>query len=368
MLEYNQCFAPSHNGRCRNKCITNSKHCELHNPKSTKLYLKYKKLSVQTKNIDLNKKFNDILSNINYITKCYDLYNKTFEARLKHRKFAIVPNLYDQGHDFQFTDLKNKINECEDILNRLYISYEFKNKNITFDEDDSRDDDDNNSIVIYDKKQMMISRKIKLNKEYRLAKEREINIYVEKYIKENELIIERKRLLIYNLCMCISLLFGEDELTDRPKIIAMICLIAKLNNIDYFKNDFIPRTCKHPECTCKLPYDLSLGSEFLQDDKCFCQFMELFSEEVLKSIFEIFLFNKRKILPFVNDINDLYEEYDDDINYINVELVWKKNRLNLKEKLYEEEEQVQYKKHSERFAITRLKDKYYERELMKNLF
>jgi hypothetical protein len=365
MLQYNQCFAPtSNNGRCRNKCIINSKHCELHNPRSTKLYLKYKKLSTETKKIDLNKKFDDILDNINYISKCYNLYNNTFEARLKHRKFAIAPNLYDQGHDFQFIDLKNKIDECEDILNRLYISYEVNNK----DNDNKIDDLIHGSIFIYETKSTSISQKIKSRKQYRAAKEQEINTYVEKYIEQNKIIIERKRLLTYNLCMCISLLFGENELIDRPKIIAMIFLVGKLNNIDYFSNNFTPRTCKHPTCTCTIAYNLSLGYEYVQDDQCFCQYMELFSEEALKSVFELFLFNKKKILPFVNDINDLYEEYDDYILHINVELVWNKNRLNLEEKSSDEEEQIQYKKQSEMFAITRLKDKYYERELMKNLF
>jgi len=367
MLQHNQCFAPSYNGRCRNKCIENSRHCKLHNPKSTKLYIKYKRLSNQAKNIDFNKKFDDTLSNINYIINSYDLYNKTFEARLKHRKFAIAPNLYDAGHDFQFIDLNNKINQCEEILNDLYKSYE--SENISSDDESDGSDDDNNSIVIYEKKSMTISQKIKLNKEYRASKERETNTYVEKYIKQNKIIIERKNLLICNLCTCVSLIFGEDESIDRSKIIAMISLIIKLDNINYFDNIFIPRTCKHPECTCTLTYNLSLGVEYFQEAKCFCQYIESFSEESLKFLFEIFLFNKKKILPFVSDINELYEEYDDDIIFITAELKWKNNRLNLQENLSDKsDKQVRFKKPSEVLAISRLKNKYYEQELMKNLF
>ncbi len=370
MLQHNQCFAPtSYNGRCRNKCIENSNHCELHNPKSRKLYIKYKKLSNQTKDIDLNKKFDDISKNISYIVNCYNLYNKTFEARLKHRKFAIAPNLYDQGHDFQFIDLNNKINQCEEILNKLYKLRESKN---TSEDDESSDDD---SIVIYEKKSIPISQKIKINKEYRASKERETNEYVEKYITQNKIIIERKNLLIYNLCTCISLLFGEDELADRPKIIAIISLIIKLVNIDYFDTNFSPRICKHPECTCTLSYNLSLGEEYFQEPKCFCRYIESFSEESLKFLFEIFLFNKKKILPFVNDINELYEENDFNIIFTNVELVWKNNRLNLQEIISDESSDsnesnkyVKFKKPSEVFAVSRLKNKYYEQEVLKNIF
>lgn len=366
MLQHNQCFAPSYNGRCKNKCITNSKHCELHNPKSTRLYIKYKKLSDKTKDINLNKEFDDILSNIDYVMDCYNLYNKTYEARLKHRKFAIAPNLYDQGHDFQFIDLKNKINECEEILNDLYVSYENQDSDDTTDSDSS-DDDDNTSIVIYKKKSF--SERIKLSKEYRAMREQEINAYVEKYIKENKIIIERKNNLIYRLCICISLLFEHNDIINNRKITAMISLIIKLHNINYFKTSFTPQTCQAPECKCKIPYSLSLGDEYIYGTKCFCQYMELFPEESLKFIFNICLFNKKKLLPFVDDINELHQEYEDDLIYIPGELVWKDNRLNLQEDISDQQIQVKKSKTlSERFAVTRLKNKYYEQELMKNLF
>ena len=367
MLQPNQCFAPSKNGRCTNKSLKNSSHCELHGPKATKLRHKYKKLCDLVKNIDLNKKFDDISSKISYITACYDLYDKAFEARLNHREYAIAPDLYDQGHDYQFIDLNNKINKCEEILNNLYESYEYQDERDDESDDESNYSDDDNSIVLYEKRQMTISQKIRLNKQYRASKEREINEYIEKYITENKIIIERKRLLIYNLCTCISLIFGESELIDRPKIIAMISLIIKLVNINYFEN-FVPRTCQHPECACTLPYNLSLGEDYFQEEKCFCKYMEAFSEESLKFLFEIFLFNKRKILPFVNDIENLYEEHDYHIIYIDAELIWKNNRLNLRERENVSNRNVQFKKPSEAFAVSRLKDKYYEQKLLNDFF
>jgi len=330
MLNHNQCFAPtSSTGRCRNKCIINSKHCELHNPKATKLYIRYKNLSNQVKNLNINKKFNDIHENIKYVVDCYNLYNKVFEARLKHRKFAIAPNLYDEGHDYQFVSLNKKINECEEILNNLYNKLE---SNSTDTSNSSRSEEESNAVVVYNKKKLTISEKIRLNKAYRRNKKQESDEYVEKYIEENKLIIERRLLLIYNLCTCISLLFDSKDTVERSKVIAMIHLAIKLNNIDYFKATFIPEKCKHPGCDCVVQYNLSLGAEHFQDPMCFCQYIELFTEDALKFIFQLFLFNKKKILPFVNDINKWYEKYEDDIIFMDARLKWKNNRLNLIEK------------------------------------
>jgi hypothetical protein len=330
MSQYNQCFAPTSTGRCRNRCITNSKHCELHNPKATKLYIRYKNLSNQVKNLNINKKFKDVDENIKYVVECYNLYNKTYDARLKHRKFAIAPNLYDEGHDYQFVSLTKKINECEEILNKLYEKLESISSSDT--SNSSRSEEENNAIVVYNKKKLTISEKIKLNRAYRRNKQQEIDDYVEKYIEENKLIIERRLLLIYNLCNCISLLFDSKDTIEFPKIIASIHLAMKLNNIDYFTQSFVPKRCEHPGCNCAVEYGLTLGAEHFQDPMCFCQYMELFSEDALKFIFNLFLFNKKKLLPFVSDINELYEEYESDIIFINVRLKWKNNRLNLLEK------------------------------------
>ena len=142
-----------------------------------------------------------------------------------------------------------------------------------------------------------------------------------------------------------------------------------LQNINYFNASFVPRICQHPECNCTLSYNLSLGEEYFQDEKCFCQYIESFSEETLTFLFEIFLFNKKKILPFVNDINKLYEENDFHIIFINAELIWKNNRLNLRENISDElDKYIKVKKPSEVLAVSRLKNKYYERELMKYMF
>lgn len=363
-----QCFAPtSCNGRCKNKSIEKSRHCELHHPRATKLYAKYKRLSKLCKDIDLEKEFTDILSKINHVMNCYKLYDRTYNARLKHREYAIAPNLYDQGHDFQFIELTNKIDLCETKLRFLYLEHESKTKETIEYKNSDSSDEDKNKIVVYQKNPITIAQKIKLNKERRAIKERETNQCIEKYIKENEDTIERKRQLAYNLFKCVSLLFDSEDLIDRPLIISMISLVIKLNSINYFSSNFTPKRCQHPACKCTIPYSLCLGGEHINMYRCFCQYMEFFSEEELKRIFENFLLNKNKIMHFAEDIFSLYYEYEDDVIFIDVNLVWNGKELDLIED-DSEREPVKTIKHSKQFAIARLKDKYYEREMTKNMF
>jgi len=373
MISYNQCFTPTSNGRCLNNCLENSNHCNIHNYKAKKLYLRYKNLTDQIKQIDLEKDLGNLLDNIEYYNKCYNLYNKTYEARLKHRKFAIAPNLYDQGHDYQFIDLTNKIIQCEKILYNLYNEYEDEqNKENEEDDEDDEDEEnenennqDNNKLIVYKKNILTLSEKIKIFKRYRFDQEQEDNECLEKYIKENKIIIDRKNLLIYNLCMCISLIFGKKELVCRSKIIAMISLIIKLENIGYFEKNFIPPTCNHPGCNCKISYNFCIGSEFPDDYICFCQFMELFSEDSLKKLFELSLFNKLKIIPFVEDLDKLYDKNDGNIIYMDAELNWLNNRLNLGE--FTRDKKLKIRTPSSILANSRLKNKYYERKLINNL-
>ena len=37
------------------------------------------------------------------------MFNKAYNARMEHRKYAFVPECYDEGHDYQFVFIKNKI-------------------------------------------------------------------------------------------------------------------------------------------------------------------------------------------------------------------------------------------------------------------
>ncbi len=55
-----------------------------------------------------------------WLHKYYNILIKVYEARMKHRKYSLVPQCYDPGHNIQFELIKNKINECEHKLEELY--------------------------------------------------------------------------------------------------------------------------------------------------------------------------------------------------------------------------------------------------------
>jgi hypothetical protein len=119
----NQCSAiTKSNVRCTNECIGKSKHCLKHVDTAKKLYLNYKSLGECINNVDMNKIFNNINDKINYLSKYYKILHKTYNARLTHRKYAIAPECYDNGHNKQFALLKNKMTECEKIFGELNIN------------------------------------------------------------------------------------------------------------------------------------------------------------------------------------------------------------------------------------------------------
>ncbi len=116
------CAKGENDNRCTNDCIGDSKHCLEHISKSKKLYLKYKGLSEYVKTIDVNKPFDDINEQVNYLLKYYDVLHKTYSARTKHREYAIAPECYDVGHNRQFIILQKKINYCEKLLKDFNIN------------------------------------------------------------------------------------------------------------------------------------------------------------------------------------------------------------------------------------------------------
>ncbi len=118
-----QCCAKGENNtRCKNDCVGESRHCLEHITKSKKLYLNYKCLSEYVKTIDVNKPFDDINEQINYLLKYYDVLHKTYSARTKHRQYAIAPECYDVGHNRQFIILEKKINYCEKLLGDFNVN------------------------------------------------------------------------------------------------------------------------------------------------------------------------------------------------------------------------------------------------------
>ena len=182
----------NHNIRCKNYSIDGSMHCNLHREKAINLYIKYKKLCDACEN--LNIKDPDDKNHIDHIIHCYILYNKAFDARVKHRKYSFVPEFYDEGHNYQFEKLKDKISDCENLLSKLYEE-ELDNFSdvITQNSEVSKK---SNKHVMHPNNKKKNHQMILLFRKYRNKIEKEENDFINKCITENKLYLESKNTAI----------------------------------------------------------------------------------------------------------------------------------------------------------------------------
>ena len=113
--EINQCCAVvQNNKRCSNLSINpHMNHCSIHHDNAVKLYTQYKQICEVAYNLDINKSINNMNDQIKHLMNCYVWLNKAFYARLKHRKYAFVPECYDKGHNIQFEMINEKLDVCE---------------------------------------------------------------------------------------------------------------------------------------------------------------------------------------------------------------------------------------------------------------
>lgn len=212
-----QCAAYLGDNRCCNKIVGDSYHCELHRNKARKLYLKYKKYGDMCDNLDLN------MESEENIIKCYCLLNKTFKLREKHRKYAFVDELHDDGHNYQFEKLKILMTKCETILEKLY------NIKIVEDIKIVKTDEfigNNENINIIDKSFDFH----KYKQELKTKHEKECNEFIEKCIIENNSYVEEHRKLIICISNSIYNFFLSKE---RDKIILYFVNLHKFQEIGY---------------------------------------------------------------------------------------------------------------------------------------
>lgn len=252
-----QCSASANNIRCKNLTIDNSSHCIVHRSTAAKLYLKYKDICNKCENLDIHA---DVENRIDYVTKCYVMYNKAWHARAKHRQYAFVPELYDKGHNYQFTKLNNQIIECEMLLSKLYQESEALNY---LDSISSEDDDIKFNDIKPNKKN------IKEYKEHRRQVDDNYQEWIEHYIEHNKVLMETKNKMIFCIWRSILKLFVNKEkgmfivnfttknvciLIDNKieydihsKIIgiALWQFIRRLIKVGYFNRDLIPKSIEH---------------------------------------------------------------------------------------------------------------------------
>ena len=349
------CAITIYNTRCIKNVTGKSDHCDLHRPTAKKLYTAYKDICSKADEFDIENN-----SNIQYLTRAYIWLNSAFDARMKHRKYAFVPECYDEGHDFQFTLIKQKINLCETKLAELYkttnmITNEVyvkstkpkKNKKNSSSSSSTNSDDGIDSNI-------SIPARIYKYQKQRQVISTDIDQYISQYIEENKIIKERKKILVNYIRKCILGLIRNND-TDLSLFCSTIYyILCELYSIDYFDRDFVPERCNCNRCDNFVSYkmDQFCGCTHCTDER----FLLKLSEENLKKMYELLLLNKSKIQPVINSLLYYYHFYGKNIIALNYELTWdnKINSLVLKQIFVEE----QIKK-SKLFSMTRLRDKYY---------
>jgi hypothetical protein len=338
--------------RCPLGVSGNSKHCDQHRLGAQKLYSAYKKASDKAEQFNI-----DSSSNINYLTKAYHWLNEAYGARMKHRQQHIVPECYDEGHDTQFKIIKQKLDQCEAKLFKLYAG---QVKNESNEENKSRSDEDNSGSPMSEdpKKPTNISQKIRKCQHQRNQTETNWNTFLDKYIQENK-IIEENKARMANLVKKNIL----PMIRNNTEALAVFCgavyhIIRELYKICYFEKDWEPRKCDCGKCDNYPIYRVGI---FCACSHCNSEdFFLNVPEDNLKKVYELLLFQKTRIQPAVNSLLYLYHFYEDNIMNLEYEMTYDPS---LKAMVLEPTEIEEEIPRSELMALDRLKEKVYFKKI-----
>jgi hypothetical protein len=359
-----QCCALSNNKRCENYVIEHTNHCQMHYGPSIKLYKKYKKICDVAYKLDLNKKFKTIYENINYLMDCYRWFNLAFNARMEHRKYAFVPECYDDGHDYQFVFIKNKILECEKLLCELNIANE-RQKVINNNYYDLLENQESRELVIYEPKHnenvdclVDISTIIMKNNNERKKVEEDVEEMMERYRKENEEILQKRNLLQNLIIKYLDKFLDKHGQNRYIMYVAVYSIIKEMNKLGYFAEKYKPVKCCH-DCGHYIGIPFILSCRCLYNYSCFKSFLNKPDNNSLKVLYELLLREEKKYEPIFLDFLKLYYIFEDETLFMDLEVIWddKLNRLKMQQRSSEKEE-----KHSKVLARMRLKKKILERD------
>lgn len=362
------CSVTDDNTRCTNNAVGTSNHCDQHRSVAKKLYDTYKNICLKAEKFDIDKS-----TSIQYLTKAYVWLNRAFDARMKHRKYAFVPECYDEGHDFQFILIKQKIELCEAKLAELYketnmitdmpynemiesvksikpkAKSKAKSKSNSNSKSKSKSDSDDEI-----ESNISIPNRIYSCRKQRSVISDDFDTYVEKYIQENQMMELRKSILVGYIQKCVLGLRKQDR-TDLPIFCSAIYhILRELYYIHYFESDFVPERCNCSNCDNFLAYKIDL---FCKCGHCTDEgFLLRMPEDNLKKMYELLLFNKAKVQMVLNSLLYYYHFYGVNIIHLDYELNWdsKINSLVLKQIFVEGQ-----MKRSEMLGLSRLKDKFY---------
>ena len=345
----NQCCAPTFdNKRCSNTVINSSYHCADHYTYTKKLYIKYKQICEIAYNLNISQKINNIVIKHNHLVNCYVWLDRAYKARMKHRKYAFVPECYDEGHNYQFTLLQEKLDLCEQQLMNIYSYYE-KNtneyesanrirKSICNNNDNGNHNgnhNDNNNDNKEKNKFTIQQTKIKIaeRNENRKLIEKGVNDTIEKYIYENAIALEWRndinKLILRLIQKICNPVIRIDDDNDFVYCVAIHNFVRKLNNIGYFRKEYEPEKCRECVCNNFITYPLTLGCSCVFHHNTVFRYFNLMSVESVKKFYEILLFNEKKIKPFIHDVKFYHTIFGFDMIFMQMELVWDKKKQRL---------------------------------------
>jgi hypothetical protein len=363
-----QCCAFDENTRCLNPVLGHSNHCEIHYYPARKLYKTYKKICEIAYNLDIHKYYKNIEDNIIYVLECYAMYNKAYNARMAHRKYAFVPECYDDGHDYQFVFIKNKILESEKLLTQLQIQYQnaikYKNNNFNILEQEETTIEDNINFDIN-----IVSKTIIDSNIDRQTTEEDVNKIMDDYIKENkelmykrykihELVIATLDNLVNNYIDKKYLYLYKIENNHFLIQVAIFRVCSKLYNKLYFTEDYKPDKCLCKTCNTYSAIQFEISCKCIYKYKLFNKYLFNNTELSIKQFYEILLLHHKKLIPIIHDIFQLFLLFEDELLFMNIELKWipKLKRLQLSQSINVKEEKM-----SKYLARFRLKKKHLDK-------
>lgn len=349
------CAFASDNTRCTNTVVHGNYHCDDHYETATKLYKNYKTICKLAYNLEINKQIYDTAKKIAHVEYCYFWLNKAFYARMKHRRYAFVPECFNEGHNYQFEFIKSKILECEKILEDSYSKTEivthsryYNRFSVISDQSDQSDLCDQSVQHESDSEQEGIEERfkeepfeeddslsktsnescqnLKMCTENRNNTEEAVNKYLEKYISENNEILSRRRKLVTMMLNIIKSMVNNNIINEgRNELVFAVAINnmgRKLYDIGYFCNRFVARKCLICDCNEYAPYDITLGCNCSTPYDDAKTYFSMFAEYRLKKLYKILLFGKEKLIPIVKDFLLLHKIFEDQILFLDLEFSW----------------------------------------------
>ena len=321
------CCAPTENGRCTQQTLNeNCDHCSAHHDIALKLYLEYKEICAiaNSKNIDI--KISDPQKQIKYLFNCHTWFVRAYNARLKHRFYAYVPETYDNGHNKQFQIIQDKINICQNKiseLNTLQISPETNNKE-DFEEEENNNKEDfeeeNNNKEDFEEEfndekeidtKLMITR-INNFKKKQIENDRAFDKILRKNIAENDRIL-KERIKIGNLILRLIESHTDNKYNIFFVQISIFRIFVEMYNLDYFEPEYYPKACENCNCGGYKPDYFSLGCPcYLRTDITSLNFLLEIqaTNKQLKIIYHAMLTNMPWFIPIIEDFILLYKKHN----------------------------------------------------------